>query len=118
MFLRLTRHDLVDLPADDGWAKSDPTWKAEWDKQAARRARDRDAITSRKAAAARSKSIEALEAEFGPLVDQVEPRRLFDALEIGWRSEVRTREDLRQPMIRRELLILAAVGKFNTSEGE
>jgi len=118
VFLRLTRHDLVDLPADDGWAKSDPAWKAEWDKQASRRAREREAMTSRKAAAARSKSIEALEAEFGSLVDQVEPRRLFDSLEIGWRSEVRSREDLRKPMIRRELLILAAVGKFNTSEGE
>lgn len=118
VFLRLTRRDLVDLPADDGWPKSDPVWKAEWDKQAAKRAREKDLAISRKAAAARSKSIQALEAEFGHLVDQVPPRQLVAALEIGWRSEIRSVEDLRQPMIRRELLLAAALGKFNTSEGE
>ena len=118
MFLRLTRHDLVDLPADDGWAKSDPAWKAEWDKQAARRARERDAMTSRKASAARSKSVAELEAEFGPLLDQLTPKQQRDALGIAWRAEVRQVEDLKQPMVRRELLMLAAVGKFNTSEGE
>jgi hypothetical protein len=112
VYLRLSKPDLIPQSPEDGWAAPGPHWKAAWAKELSRRKREAEAERARQQAAVRSLTLAELEQKFGREVDVIDPNLQRAALEIGWRQQIRTRSDLAEPMVRREVLFAYATGKL------